>query len=226
MELIENYTEKSFVLIGDSLSLYDKLKPLGIWIKLKYNGGTKGWVFANKHLEYVKSLVENTTAISVIDKHFADVKALFEPKVNVYSKAALKDYLIKNIPVLLKTLISEFSIGSVVMNDTKILPDDGKRYLFLGAGMGFSTFKYDKRNKLITKIVKDSSLIRPIVEKELILCIDKAYLNKLEKSGCPIQATLVQNLNYKATYNNIVYDFMKLFVDTEKSKVYVENRLD
>ena len=87
---------------------------------------------------------------------------------------------------------------SVVMNDTNFVPDDGKRYTFLGCGCGFSYIECDKRNKLAVKIIEDSGTIKKWVEKEMLKSIDKRFLAYLVSTGNPIQAHLAQNLNYKS----------------------------
>jgi len=210
------YSEKSVALLGDSKHLYDQLMSLkiGVWNKHLTFEGEKcyGWVFANKHEATIKSLIQGTAV--------ATKKETLNKK---YSIAELEKYLMANLDKLAQIFGQEMKIASCVMNDTNMLPDDGKRYLFLGAGCGFSWLRCDRRNKLATEIIKDSELLKSKIDAAFIKTIDKAYLQKLENSGNPIQAHLSQNLSYKSRYNGIVREFMKNYLDIDKAKVTIKN---
>lgn len=115
----------------------------------------------------------------------------------------------ETIDKLLKKLQGELGMKSVVMNDTTLLPDDGKRYLFLGGGCGFSFIKHDKRSTLGKSIMKKFGKLRPKFEKKLLSKLDKDYLKSLSASGNPIQAHLMQNLSYNTALNSVVSSYME-----------------
>lgn len=55
---IYDYTEKSFVLIGNSLAYKDKLKDIGgKWSSLR--DGSKGWIFSKKRQEEVRDVIKS-----------------------------------------------------------------------------------------------------------------------------------------------------------------------
>jgi len=112
----------------------------------------------------------------------------------------------ETVESLLKKLQEEMSIKSVLINDTALLPDDGKRYLFLGGG--FSHINY-RKGKLAEDIMKKFKSLRPKFEKKLLSKLDKDYLKKLEASGNPIQAHLFQNLKYNTALNSVVARYME-----------------
>lgn len=137
---------------------------------------------------------------------------------------SLEQYLTskESIKKLIDVLGAEFKIGSIIMNDTNFLPDDGKRYLLLGSGCGFSYINYDKRNKKIENIVNQADRLKEKVNAEVRKNIDESYLKKLENCGNSIQAHQFQNLRYKAAYNYLVISYMqKIGINTEK--VYCKN---
>jgi len=218
------YSEKSIALLGNSKHLYDQLMSMkiGVWNKhLTYEGKKcEGWIFANKHKQTVESLISGT-AVVVSQKEVVDKKEVVNKK---YSILELEKYLMANLSVLIECIGAEMKIGSVVMNDLTILPDDGKRYLLLGGGLGFSHIICDKRNKLAVKIIEDSNTLKRKIDNELTKCIEPSYLKKLEASGNPLSAHLFQNLAYKDTYNSLVIKFMENYVDTKK--VYIKSMLD
>jgi hypothetical protein len=57
-----DYTEKAFVVIGDTTEFKEKLSDLnGKWIKLKFGG--HGWMFSKKRLDDVSSLLDIDSAL-------------------------------------------------------------------------------------------------------------------------------------------------------------------
>ena len=152
-------------------------------------------------------------------------KMIANSKLAKTSTYDFKDYFLSDSTVekLLDTLKKEFGIVSVVKNDTNFVKDDGKRYLFLGGGCGFSYIEFDKRNKLGEIILKEFKTLRKDFEKKLLSKLEKDYLQKLEKSGNPIQAHLFQNLSYNTSLNYIVANYME---EKGIKKVRVTSMLD
>ena len=75
MEIVENYSEKSFVLLGEETKLHkDEIKVLGG----KFNGNLKcgpGWIFSNKNIEKIKDFVKvNSKKVKVKTKKQAKEK--------------------------------------------------------------------------------------------------------------------------------------------------------
>jgi len=107
---------------------------------------------------------------------------------------------------LISVLGAEFRIGGVITND--IDKTDKKAYLFLGGGCGFAHLQWDKRNKKVGEIIKESNLIKQDVEKYYISLIDPNYIAKLQKSGNPIQAHFGQNLSYNTAWNYKIIHYL------------------
>lgn len=122
-----------------------------------------------------------------------------------------------------KKMSDEMGIKSIIMTDTSMLPDDGKRYLFLGGGCGFSHISWDKRSKLGEEIMDEFGKLRKEFEKRLLTKFDPEYMAKMAKSGNPIQAHLFQNLAYNTSLNYIVSNYME---EAGVKKVRVSSMLD
>ncbi len=125
--------------------------------------------------------------------------------------ADLEEYLFSEtiIDKLIKTLIGEFNIKSIVKNDTNFVKDDGKRFVFLGGGCGFSHIVYDKRNKNTGVIIERAYKLKKKVEQAVITKIGKETIDYLESVGNPIQAHMLQNLQYNNTYNYIIIWYLE-----------------
>ena len=228
---IINYSPVSIAVIGYTKHIKTEIEAIGGKPNFRLHIGDNlmfGWIFPLTKLALVKSLLTSEvlhTSTEVVIREKSNTPVIKTPtdilptdKKVRYTKKLLENYLISNIPKLLECIGAEMKIGSIVMNDTNFLPDDGKRYLFLGAGCGFSHLDCDKRNPLGKKIIQDSLDLRDVINKKLISCIEPAYLKKLEQSDNPIQAHLAQNLNYKCAYNYIVVRVMEYF-DIKKINV-------
>lgn len=107
---------------------------------------------------------------------------------------------------LISVLGAEFRIGGAITND--IDKTDKKAYLMLGGGCGFAHLQWDKRNKKVGEIIKESNLIKQEVEKYYISLIDPNYIAKLQKSGNPIQAHFMQNLSYNTSWNYKIIHYL------------------
>ena len=140
-------------------------------------------------------------------------------------KDEFREYFLSdaNINRMYERISGELGIKSVVMNDTKYMKDDGKRYLFLGGGCGFSHISWDKRSKLGDEIMTQFSALRKQFEKKLLERFDPAYLKQLSDSGNHIQAHLFQNLGYNTSLNYVVSKFME---QKGVKKVRVSSMLD
>jgi hypothetical protein len=236
-----NYTASSIALIGlGTKRIKDAIKSIGGSpnFNLTINGKkTFGWVFPLSKLSLVQSLLtseacgsaSSTLLRSTVPENGTPEALGVRPRPRIlmteayrvehtlstkkpkHTKAALKAHMLANLPELLASIIGEMDIKSVIMNDTKFIKDDGKRYVFLGAGCGFSYIKCDGRSKLGMSMIKDSESLKTEIEKEMLKSVDKAFLKSLEECGNPIQAHLSQNLNYKAKYNGIAMRYMNQF---------------
>jgi hypothetical protein len=201
---------------------------------------TFGWVFPLSKLSLVQSLLTSEACGTVPENGTPEASGVTVPRILMaeaykvehrdcegfstkvpmdkvvitkpkHTKSALKAYMLANLPELLTSIIGETNISSVVMNDTKFLPDDGKRFVMLGCGCGFSWIKCDGRSKLGTSMIKDSQALKAEIEKEMLKGVDKGLLKSLEACGNPLQAMMAQNLNYKAKYNGIAMRYMRQF---------------
>jgi len=158
--------------------------------------------------------------VKIFNKEFKKVNLPKQVSSKKHSVENLILYMLSNIPKLKKAIIGEMGIGSIIKNDTNFVPDDGKRYVFLGGGCGFSHIKVDGRNKLSVKIEEDGRAIKKDIEAVMIKTIDKGFLTKLEDSGNPIEAHLFQNLIYKIAYNHLIVNYM---LDFGVKKVSMRN---
>ena len=81
VQLIENYSERAFIVIGETYPIKDKLKHLGGSFNkgLKHNGNQViGWVFSKKRLNEVSKFIANLVTVK-IDK--AEVKEVIKSQV-------------------------------------------------------------------------------------------------------------------------------------------------
>ena len=65
VQLIDNYSERSFIVIGETYPIKDKLKQLGgsFNTALKHNGLiVVGWVFSIKRLEHIRTFINSFIA--------------------------------------------------------------------------------------------------------------------------------------------------------------------
>jgi hypothetical protein len=155
-----------------------------------------------------KILFDELDTTSPAKNKYSEIVKTAEKIVNKANKAANKSvnsplyqYLTSDeiAQELIGVLGAEFKIGGAITNDVD--KTDKKAYLMLGGGCGFAHLKWDKRNKKVGEIIKESNMIRDKVEQYYMSLIDKNYLLKLEKSGNPIQAHFMQNLAYNTAWN-------------------------
>ena len=61
LEIVLEYTSKTFIIVGNTKKYKDLLKTLGGFYnsKFKYNGGTSGWGFSTGKLDEVKSILNS-----------------------------------------------------------------------------------------------------------------------------------------------------------------------
>ena len=173
--------------------------------------------------ELIKEGNENK---SDIQKEKTGIIKKTNKKENSFENTELYKFITneENLNLLIKTLIGEFDIKSIVMNDTNFIKDDGKRYVMLGCGCGFSFIKFDGRSKKTKEIVDLSRIIKKSVENKIVEKIGKETINYLVSIGNPIYAHFMQNLIYNSKYNSIVVKFIEK--TTNCKKVWIDNRED
>lgn len=133
-------------------------------------------------------------------------------------------YIKNNMYKVVEACNDERKEESVIMNDTKYVKDDGKRYLFFGGGCGIVWFKFDKRNKIAAKI-NDLNLKHRLTTftrffENHFSADELEYHNKV---GFPIGAMFQQSLQTKLAYYDIVQEFM---MSKGVKNVRVEYRYD
>ena len=227
-----DYKDKACAIIGDSRSLKDKINQyrannnnIGTFTNLygtQFGAVIKGWLFPRTHSENLKELLAGTfnNVVDITENVTVIETKVAEPKHTI---KGLQTYLIENMSKLITAITGEMDVTSIVKNDTVLLPDDGKRYVFLGCGCGFSYIKFDGRNKLAAQIVEDSKICKKFIEEKMLKALKPEYLANLERLGNPIEAHMAQNLNYKSDYNNLIVRYMEQFIDIKKAKVWVQN---
>lgn len=137
-------------------------------------------------------------------------------------------YLASNecVEALKKTICNEIEIKSILsqvdINNVEI--KDAKKYVFLGSGCGFSFIRWDKRNSKATMIIQKAKEISKDINNLVCKSFDKKVLKYLEQSGNPIGAIQAQNMNYRATYDSLIVEYLQKYYQIEG--VYIETRLD
>lgn len=114
-------------------------------------------------------------------------------------------------------------IESVIMNDTKFVKDDGKRFYFYGFGCAIVYIKYDGRSKLAAKIDEmRKNNYKHFVDKYHSF-FDKKTIEEYKKKGFPVGGLFNQDERVQITFNHIVLDFMK---QNGVKNAYVHSHLD
>lgn len=143
-------------------------------------------------------------------------------KVNI-NKDLLK-FLKNNAERAFKNMKSSLGQESIIKDDP-MAHQSGKRYCFFGSGCGFAWLEYDKRNKVITKIVETANKLKDEFDKYIL---SKFFTTKdleyYKSKGWPLQAMQAQDMNYNTVFWSIVKDY----IESKKinSKCYVKTRLD
>ena len=188
------------------------LRPLGLSkaeaseLITNFNKGQKELpqIFKDK-LNKLNTLTDTTKKVcnEVVKVAENTIKAAKKTRKN-----PLFEYLTSNEVAqdLISVLGAEFKIGGVITNDVD--KSDKKAYLMLGGGCGFAHLKWDKRNKKVTAIIAESNNMKRKVEEYYISLIDPNYIDKLQKSGNPIQAHFMQNLSYNTSWNYKVIRYL------------------
>lgn len=127
-------------------------------------------------------------------------------------KMSLREELISHIkermPELVGALRATMGIQSVVQNDTSMVKDDGKRYLFLGTGCSIVYLKYDGRSKKAKEIDEIAHSIRRDVISAVLSNFDSKTRRYYAEHGTPLEAVMFQDMNCNQTYWSIVQSFM------------------
>ncbi len=143
------------------------------------------------------------------------------------NKPSLKEeffsYIKECMPKIVEAAKEAMQIKSVVMNDTKFMKDDGKRYMFLGFGCAFVWIEYDKRNKKAKEIYELARKEHLSFTKLFESYFDKDTLNYYRSVGSPLGALFQQDEGVQNAYYHFVAEFMK---KNGCSKAYVMSRLD
>lgn len=155
------------------------------------------------------------------------VKAKTTTTKKVSKKNSLETEFVKYVDSRMGEVVEiakvALGIESVVMNDTKMVKDDGKRFYFCGFGCAIVYIKYDGRSKLAAKIDemrKDN--YKHFVDKYHSF-FDKKTIEEYKKKGYPVGGLFNQDERVQITFNNIVLDFMR---QKGVKKAYVHSHLD
>ena len=219
VEIIE-YSEKAIAVIGDTKPIKAELKDMGgrfnKWLKHPETGEhLMGWIFSKKKRDIVAAKLKGERVVR-----------------------SMYDYLLlpENVREVAEVLLHQFSIKSVVMNDTTMLPDNGKRYLFLGSGCGFAWIKVRKGSRAEKEIWASNALMSQrapvkynyISSKYQEAVLDALHPGELEKiMECAeghLGATFAQNLSLNRTIVNQQAEYIRKYLGNKKVRVY--SRLD
>lgn len=144
-------------------------------------------------------------------------------EVKISLKEELLNYLTANISKIVESAKESLKIESVVMNDTRFMKDDGKRYAFVGYGCAFVWIEFDKRSKKANEIYRLSREIRNEFANTFEKQFDKKVVNYYDNIGCPLKALFRHDENIQNAYFWLVTEFMKY---KGIKNAYVMSRLD
>jgi hypothetical protein len=134
----------------------------------------------------------------------------------------------ESIEKLKNAICNEIELKSILVstdiNGKEI--EGAKKYIFVGAGCGFSWIEYDKRNKKITTIITKANQIKDDIDKLVVKQMDKNVVEYLSNIGSPIQAIQYQSEAYNNAYNGLVVNYICNQLKIEKEKIWVNSRLD
>jgi len=133
-----------------------------------------------------------------------------EPKANKGIESEFMQYMKDNLDKFVDTFYTEvYKVKSVIGNDTKLVKDDGKRYVFFGYGCAQVWMIYNKNSKKASEINsianKNDTKVRDMVAKKL----GTELINKLTKMGAGFGAIWMQDLSMQFCYWHLVADFCR-----------------
>lgn len=144
-------------------------------------------------------------------------------KAQISLKDELIQYLNSNISKIVEAAKDSLKIESIVMNDTRYMKDNGKRYAFVGFGCAFVWIEFDKRSKKAKEIYQIARQIRYDYSTTFEKQFDKKVVEYYKNIGCPLQALFQQDENIQNAYFWLVTEFMKY---KGVKNAYVMSRLD
>lgn len=144
-------------------------------------------------------------------------------KAQISLKDELIQYLNSNISKIVEAANDSLKIESIVMNDTRFMKDNGKRYAFVGFGCAFVWIEFDKRSKKAKEIYEVARQIRCGYSATFEKQFDKKVVEYYKNIGCPLQALFQQDENIQNAYFWLVTEFMKY---KGVKNAYVMSRLD
>lgn len=144
-------------------------------------------------------------------------------KAQISLKEELIQYLNSNISKIVEAANDSLKIESVVMNDTRFMKDNGKRYAFVGFGCAFVWIEFDKRSKKAKEIYQIARQIRYDYSVTFEKQFDKKVVEYYNNIGCPLQALFQQDENIQNAYFWLITEFMKY---KGVKNAYVMSRLD
>lgn len=144
-------------------------------------------------------------------------------KAQISLKDELIQYLNSNISKIVEAAKESLKIESVVMNDTRFVKDDGKRYAFVGFGCAFVWIEFDKRSKKAKEIYQIARQIRYDYSTTFEKQFDKKVVEYYNNIGCPLKALFQQDENIQNAYFWLITEFMKY---KGVKNAYVMSRLD
>lgn len=219
IEIIE-YSEKAIAVIGDTKPIKDELKEMGgkfnTWLKHPETGEKiVGWIFSKKMRERVTAILRGERGVRSMYEY------LFLPE---------------NVREVAEVLLRQWNMTSIVMNDTSVLPDDGRRYLFLGSGCGFAWIKVRKGSRAEREISESNALMShraPVKYNYISTKYQEAVLDALSPEELSqvmkyaqghLEATFAQNLALNRTIVNQQAEYIRKYLGNKKVRVY--SRLD
>lgn len=126
-------------------------------------------------------------------------------------ESEFKDYMVKNMDIVAKETEKTLGIESVVMNDTSMVKDDGKRYRFFGFGCAFVWIEFDKRSKKAKQIDEMGRKLHlsDTFTKAYLSHFPKKMIDYYQSIGSPLLALYSQDISIQQAYYANVLKFMQ-----------------
>lgn len=131
-----------------------------------------------------------------------------EAKKKMTLREEFLDHIKEYMPELVGALKATMGIKSVVQNDTSMVKDDGKRYLFLGTGCSIVYLKYDGRSKKAKEIEELAHTMHRQIISAVLSHIDLPTRRYYAEHGTPLEAVMFQDMNCNRTFWSIIQNFM------------------
>lgn len=209
---VKDYSERAFVVVGETKEFKDSLKQLGGRYN-KFLSCGEGWVFSRRWIDDVQKFVDEVNGKSAAPRKSKKATAAKAAKADVPTVGDMvvrfNEYFKKSIvPVMVK------GVKKQMRKVTKV-SGKGPSGSYCGGDLGFVTVDYDKRSKYATKVMEAARVLLDDVAKEFTAAERRKY---------EIVPMLNQSLALQECYFGMVVSFLKDVCGCKKA--YVKSVID